>query len=313
MVVTYPLFTVVFCCYLPQSHPGHLAIGRHLSSAPATPDPGVSQQTASALFQEHHSASLLAGLGLVADTTPAGPQPRTTSTHAHVCGAPPVRGRSLGRRSPTARRLTSSESAATPKRARVVSLRVISRQQNFATLLGKVLDPRLQAQQSSIVRILVEGWNPGTRDNYLQKFEVFLEYLQHRGLYLHSDISCVDLLQFALFLLEERTPTITAKSVSQYLAGVRSVARLLNWTIPPSDFLLTQLLNNVAGGGKQRKGDRNNRYQRVPIVPETMLLVSEALPGVLAGGTQTIPLLRDFLMVVFGYIFGWRESTVATL
>jgi hypothetical protein len=28
---------------------------------------------------------------------------------------------------------------------------------------------------------------------------------------------------------------------------------------------------------------------------------------------QTIPLLRDFLMVVFAYIFGWRESTVATL
>ena len=51
----------------------------------------------------------------------------------------------------------------------------------------------------------------------------------------------------------------------------------------------------------------------MPIVPETMLLVSEALPGVLAGGTQTIPLLRDFLMVVFAYIFGWRESTVATL
>jgi hypothetical protein len=53
----------------------------------------------------------------------------------------------------------------------------MSRQQNFATLLGKVLDPRLATQQTSIVRILVEGWNPGTRDNYLQKFEVFLEYL----------------------------------------------------------------------------------------------------------------------------------------
>lgn len=60
----------------------------------------------------------------------------------------------------------------------------------------------------------------------------------------------MDLLQFALFLLEARTPPLKAKSVAQYLAGVRSVARLLNWTIPPSDFLLTQLLNNVAGGGK---------------------------------------------------------------
>jgi hypothetical protein len=28
---------------------------------------------------------------------------------------------------------------------------------------------------------------------------------------------------------------------------------------------------------------------------------------------QHITLLRDFLMTIFGYVFGWRESTVTSL
>jgi hypothetical protein len=76
--------------------------------------------------------------------------------------------------------------------------------------------------------------------------------------------------------------------------------------------LISQLLNNVAGGGKAKKGGRNKKFQRVPVLPDTMQRVSAYL---VRACTVELPLseLRDLLVVCFAYIFGWRDSTITTL
>lgn len=96
------------------------------------------------------------------------------------------------------------------------------------------------------------------------------------------------------------------------MSGIRTVGKLLNWEVPPCGPLVTHLLNNVAGGGKMRKDSRTKKFQRVPILPDTMLLVSRKLESL---HTVDRPLteLRDYLVVCFAYIFGWRDSTVTTL
>lgn len=103
-----------------------------------------------------------------------------------------------------------------------------TRRTEFARQLSDVLDPRLSAfQRRAVVRALVDDWNSGTKDNYLQKFEVFVGWLLQRGYVLGSSIDRTHLLQFAVYLLEERQPKLKASSVAQYLAGIRRIASLL--------------------------------------------------------------------------------------
>jgi hypothetical protein len=66
------------------------------------------------------------------------------------------------------------------------------------------LDPSIRHKTQDIVDALVGDWNDGTKDNYLHKFEVFLDWLAARGETIFASISPVTLLQFVLFLLDEK-------------------------------------------------------------------------------------------------------------
>lgn len=59
-----------------------------------------------------------------------------------------------------------------------------------------------------MVDTLTEAWHARTKDNYLQKFEVFIQWLEQRGEQFASDIDSLILLQFVLYLLREKVPTV---------------------------------------------------------------------------------------------------------
>ena len=103
-----------------------------------------------------------------------------------------------------------------------------------------MLYPSLGPQRGVVLDALVTQWSSGTRDNYLQKFEVFLSWLAARNIRVFADVSHTTLLQFVFFLLDDNPygekRGLAPQSVLQYLSGVRTIGKQIKWDVPKPVF-----------------------------------------------------------------------------